>query len=135
VREELRVIIPPCRDEKNQSINHTREILGKKTTQEFIPRFTCFPTSYSPLWQYTHLSVRELIDYQESSPRQALHNRTQDGGSSKPRAPLEYSIHELPRGRIKNPLQHLVRAPKISNCELNHLRSSKPSTASGNTEE
>jgi hypothetical protein len=42
-------------------------------------------------------------------------------GSSKPRAPLEYPICELPRGRIKNPLQHLVKAPTISNCELNHL--------------
>jgi hypothetical protein len=76
VREELRVIIPPCREEKNQSINHTREILGKIMTQEFIPRFTCFPTSYFPLWRYTHLSVCELIDYQKSSPRRAPHNRT-----------------------------------------------------------
>jgi hypothetical protein len=46
-------------------------------------------------------------------------------GSSKPRAPLEYLIHELPWGRIKNPLQHLVRALTISNCELNHLRCAK----------
>jgi hypothetical protein len=30
-------------------------------------------------------------------------------GSSKPRAPLKYPICELPWGRIKNPLQHLVR--------------------------
>jgi hypothetical protein len=79
MREELRVIIPPCRDEKYQSINHTREILRKRMTQKFISRFTCFPATYSPLWQYTHLSVRELIDYQESSPRRAPHNRTQDG--------------------------------------------------------
>jgi hypothetical protein len=54
-------------------------------------------------------------------------------GSSKPRAPLEYPICELSWRRIKNPLQHLVRAPTISNCELNHLRCSKPSTASGVT--
>jgi hypothetical protein len=76
VREELQVIIPRCRDEKNQSINHTREILGKRTTQEFILRFTCFLAIYSPLWRYTHLSVCELIAYQESSPRRAPHNRT-----------------------------------------------------------
>jgi hypothetical protein len=44
-------------------------------------------------------------------------------GSFKPRAPLEYPIHELPQGRIKNP----VRAPTIFNCKLNHLRCSKPS--------
>jgi hypothetical protein len=78
-REEFRVIIPPCRDDKYQSINHTIENLGKRMIQEFIPRFTCFPASYSPLWRYTHLSVHELIDYQESSPRRAPHNRTQDG--------------------------------------------------------
>jgi hypothetical protein len=38
-------------------------------------------------------------------------------GSSKPRAPLEYPICELPRGRIKNPLQHLVR-PGSNNLQL-----------------
>jgi hypothetical protein len=37
------------------------------------------PDSYSSLWRCTHLLVRELIDYQESSPRQAPHNHTQDG--------------------------------------------------------
>jgi hypothetical protein len=36
------VIIPPCRDKKYRSINHTREVLGKRMTQKFIPRFTCF---------------------------------------------------------------------------------------------
>jgi hypothetical protein len=49
-REELREIISPCRDEKYQLINNIREILGKRMTQEFIPKFTCFPASYSPLW-------------------------------------------------------------------------------------
>jgi hypothetical protein len=55
--------------------------------QEFILRFTCFSASYSPLWQYTHLLVRELIDYQESSPRRAPHNRTQD------RDPPSHELH------------------------------------------
>jgi hypothetical protein len=86
-REELRVIIPPCRDDKNQSINHTREILRKRMTQEFIPRFTYFPASYSPLWRYTHLLIHELIDYQESSPRRTPHNHTQDGD------PLSHELH------------------------------------------
>jgi hypothetical protein len=72
-----------CREamhSKNQSQwSTTREILDKEMTQDFLPRFTCFPASYSSLWRCTHLSVHELIDYQESSPRRAPHNRTQDG--------------------------------------------------------
>jgi hypothetical protein len=72
-----------CREANTQRINHNEQPQEKSSAKRwykiFLPRFTCFPASYSSLWRCTHLSVRELIDYQESSPRRAPHNRTQDG--------------------------------------------------------
>jgi hypothetical protein len=54
-------------------ITYTNEILGKKMTQDFLLRFTCFPASYSSLWQCTHLMDRELIKYQELNPQRVPH--------------------------------------------------------------
>jgi hypothetical protein len=67
--------------------------------------------------------ANRLSRVEPSAGAAQLHTRW---GSSKPRASLEYPIYELPRGRIKNPLQHLVRAPTIFNCELNHLHCHLP---------
>jgi uncharacterized membrane protein len=48
-------------------------------TQDFLPRFTCFPASYFSVWRCTHLMDHELIDYQESNPQQVPHIHSQDG--------------------------------------------------------
>jgi hypothetical protein len=55
--------------------------------QEFLPRFTCFPASYSSLWQCTHLMDHELIDYQESNPQRVPHIHSQD------RDPLSHELY------------------------------------------
>jgi hypothetical protein len=48
-------------------------------TQDFLPRFTCFPAIYSSLWRCTHLTDRELIDYQELNPQRVPHIHSHDG--------------------------------------------------------
>jgi hypothetical protein len=127
-----------CREvmhSKNQSQwTTTREILGKEMTQDFtevhlLPGKLLLVVAMHPL---VGSRANRLLRVEPSVDAAQPHTRW---GSSKPRAPLEYLICKLPWGRIKNPLQHLVRAPTISNCELNHLRYSKASTMSGNTKE
>jgi hypothetical protein len=127
-----------CREvmhSKNQSqLAIIREILSKEMTQYFY-RGSLASRQLLPIVAIHPLigsRANRLLRVEPSTGTAQPHTRW---GSSKPRAPLEYPIHELLRERIKNPLQHLVRAPTISNCELNHLRCSKPSTVSGNTEE
>jgi hypothetical protein len=130
------VIIPPCRDEKNQSINQSHKRNPRKENDTRIyPDVHLLPSKLLPVVAIHPLvgsRANRLSRVETSASTAQSHTRW---GSSKPRAPLEYPIRELPRGRIKNPLQYLVRAPTISNCELNHLRCSNPSTVSGNTEE
>jgi hypothetical protein len=130
------VIIPPYRDEKYKSINQShKRNPWEESDIRIYPEVHLLPSKLLPVVAiHPHVGSRanRLSRVEPSAGAAQPHTKW---GSSKPRTPLEYPIHELSRGRIKNPLQHLVRAPTISNCELNHLRCSKPSTVSGNTKE
>ena len=72
-------------------------------TQDFLPRFTCFPASYSSLWRYTHLMDRELIGNPKPNPQRAIHS--QDGDPPSHEQSTRVANCDLPRGRLKNPSQ------------------------------
>jgi hypothetical protein len=128
-----------CREvmrSKNQSQwSTTREILSKEMTQDFFTEVHLLPGKLLLVVAMHPLVVSRANRLSRVEPSAGAAQPHTRRGSSKPRAPLEYPLCELPRRRINNPLQHLVRAPTISNYELNHLRCSKPSTMSENTEE
>jgi hypothetical protein len=74
-------------------------------TQYFLPRFTCFPTSYSLLWRCTHLMDHELINYQELNPQRVPQIHSQDGDPPSHEQSTRVANCDLPRRRLKNPSQ------------------------------
>jgi hypothetical protein len=131
----------------NQSINHTREILGKRTTQEFIPRFTCFPASYFSLWRYIQSRVlggrrttaHKMEILQTTSSTRIFNSRTPVGKDQEPltilgegsnnlqlRAqspPLLQAAYRVGKhGRVtRNPQQLEEQVPLECNSQVMHL--------------
>jgi hypothetical protein len=88
-------------------------------TQDFLPRFTCFPASYFPLWRCTHLMDYELIDYQESNPQRVPYIRSQDGDPPSHELHWSSQFANFHGEGSRTPHNHLVRLEIISNHELN----------------
>ena len=71
---------------------------------DFLPRFTCLPASYSSLWQFTHLEVHELIGITRQTINRVPHNQHKMRITQATSNPLEYLL-ALHRGKVKNPSQ------------------------------
>jgi len=72
-------------------------------TQDFLPRFTCFPASYSSLWRYTHLMDHELIGNPKPNPQRVPHIHSQDGDPPSHKQSTRVALRD-PRGVSTVPL-------------------------------
>jgi len=102
--------------------NHSQsqENPRQEMTQDFLPRFTCFPASYSSLWRYTHLMDHELIGNPKPNPQRVPHIHSQDEDPPSHEQSTRVTNLRSPAGKAQEPLtNHLVRLETISNHELN----------------
>jgi hypothetical protein len=100
-----------------QSINvitYTNEILGNKMTQDFFTEVHLLPGKLLLVVAMRPLDGSRANQLSRVEPSAGAAHPLTRWGSSKPRAPLEYPIRELQRGRIKNPSQSLVEGSNKS---------------------
>ena len=110
------------------TINQSQdEIHGdKRLTQDFSPRFTCLPTSQSPLQRYTYLEVHELIGITRQTRYRVPHNQHKIG-IHKLRAIHQRYLLRTPTGQVQTPHNPPIGAGDNHLPPLNDPRRSKPS--------
>ena len=68
---------------------------------DFLPRFTYLPASYSSLWRFTHLEVYALIGITRQTLNRVSHNQHKMRITQATSNLLEYLL-ALRRGKVKS---------------------------------
>jgi hypothetical protein len=107
------MIIPPWQEKINQS-----QWIPIKSSEigwhnNFSPRFTYLPASWSPLWWFTHLEVHARIGITRLTRNRVSHNQHKMMITQATSNPLEYLL-ALHWGKVKNPSQSPRSEPETS---------------------